>query len=714
MIAKAFCSKLSHEIARRREKEGTSVRDKNIAIFEETLNICKCGSYNLGDETVSLKLSYADMAQAIALSPDASQKLMDNAIHIGTNRTFVMGRTGVYVENSDSFEVAKDIIPSYDRGREDSKSILVLNFANPVHPGGGVSRGARAQEEDLCRKSTLYLSLLSDEARKMYDYNRKAGDYLASDYMVLSPNVEIFRDSQGTLSEETYVVGVLTAAAPMVNRGKITAIGEEIAEIMRLRIRKMLYVAAHFGYKYLVLGAWGCGAFGNDAGTVARLFYEELKAYKEKVCDTENMYHTLGDCFRRIAFGVLDKTQDQYNFKAFQKYFDNFYAEEENAEQVKGDLIKHDKERHLDVIRGSLFGGAMGDALGYPVEFLKREEIIKRFGDNGICKYVLSGKGLAEISDDTQMTLFTATGILIGITRGKLRGIMGPLQSYIWKSYTNWCEMQMGLNPEGVQRFSWLMDVPEMGENRAPGTTCMHAIMKQKEGSVENPLNDSKGCGGIMRIAPVALYLNRTGDINRMQEVFEVASEVAALTHGHELGWLSSGAAAYIINQVAFARVTVEEAARSAIKFVKEHYSDRQHMEELVVIMERALSFAKNSSADEENIRALGEGWVAEETLAIAIYCSVKYQDDFSKALCVSVNHDGDSDSTGAVTGNILGAYLGYEKIPAQWKENLECADVIDEIALDLCHGCIMTEYSTYKDSEWEMKYIYMNKISGE
>ena len=86
----------------------------------------------------------------------------------------------------------------------------------------------------------------------------------------------------------------------------------------------------------------------------------------------------------------------------------------------------------------------------------------------------------------------------------------------------------------------------------------------------------------------------------------------------------------------------------------------------------------------------LGEGWVAEETLAIAIYCSVKYQDDFSKALCVAVNHDGDSDSTGAVTGNILGAYLGYEKIPAQWKENLECADVIDEIALDLCHGCIM------------------------
>lgn len=686
------------------------MRDKNIAIFEETLNICKKRSYNLGGETISLKLSHGDMVQAIALSPDVSQGIMDNAMNIGTNRAFVMGRTGVYVENRDSFEVAKDIIPSYDRNRKDSKSILVLNFANPVHPGGGVTRGARAQEEDLCRKSTLYISLLSDEARRMYDYNQEARDHFATDYMVLSPNVEIFRDSHGALSEETYVVGVLTAAAPMVNRGEITATEEEIAEIMRLRIRKILYVAAHFGYKYLVLGAWGCGAFGNDADTVARLFYEELKNYKEKVCDSENMYHTLKDCFEKIAFGVLDRTTEQYNFKSFQKYFVNFYAEEENSEQERGSAVKRDNEKYMDVIKGSLFGGAMGDALGYPVEFLKREEIIKRFGGNGISEYVLNHKGIAEISDDTQMTLFTATGMLVGITRGRLRGIMAPWQSYIWKSYTNWCEMQMGLSPEDEQRFSWLTDVPEMGENRAPGTTCVHAIMKQREGSVDNPLNDSKGCGGIMRIAPVALYLNKSGDMDGVQNVFEVAAETAALTHGHELGWLSSGAAAYIINQVAYAQMTVEEAAKGAIEFVKKHYSDRQHAGELVAIMEHALLLAKNHSTDEENIRALGEGWVAEETLAIAIYCSVKYGDDFSKALCVAVNHDGDSDSTGAVTGNILGAALGYEKIPAQWKENLECADVIDEIAVDLCHGCIMSEYSTYKDPEWEAKYIHMNR----
>ena len=115
-------------------KRGINMRDKNIAMFAETFNICKTGSYNLRGETVSLKLSSVDMAQAITLLPDMSQRIMDNAMNIGTDRAFVMGRTGVYMENRDSFEVAKDIIPSYDRDREDSKSILVLNFANPVHP----------------------------------------------------------------------------------------------------------------------------------------------------------------------------------------------------------------------------------------------------------------------------------------------------------------------------------------------------------------------------------------------------------------------------------------------------------------------------------------------------------------------------------------------------------------------------------------------------
>jgi ADP-ribosylglycohydrolase len=102
----------------------------------------------------------------------------------------------------------------------------------------------------------------------------------------------------------------------------------------------------------------------------------------------------------------------------------------------------------------------------------------------------------------------------------------------------------------------------------------------------------------------------------------------------------------------------------------------------------------------------LGEGWVAEETLAIAVYCALKYQNDFDTALRVSVNHNGDSDSTGAVTGNILGAFIGYNAISQKYKDNLELHDLILEIANDLCNDCKINEYGSYLDEVWERKYI--------
>lgn len=109
---------------------------------------------------------------------------------------------------------------------------------------------------------------------------------------------------------------------------------------------------------------------------------------------------------------------------------------------------------------------------------------------------------------------------------------------------------------------------------------------------------------------------------------------------------------------------------------------------------------------DLDAIQQLGEGWVAEETLAIAVYCSLKYSDDFDKALIASVNHSGDSDSTGAVTGNILGAYLGLQGIPQKYLDNLELKEVILELADDLFKDYRISEYGSYHDEIWEQKYI--------
>jgi len=132
--------------------------------------------------------------------------------------------------------------------------------------------------------------------------------------------------------------------------------------------------------------------------------------------------------------------------------------------------------RDLSKFKGCLIGGAVGDALGYAVEFLPAGSIFKKYGENGITEYELR-HGVAEISDDTQMTLFTATGLLVGTTRGMTRGIMGDYaECYIAYSYRDWYRTQTEKYPLPEEyHYSWLVNVPEMFSRRAPGNTCLSA-----------------------------------------------------------------------------------------------------------------------------------------------------------------------------------------------------------------------------------------------
>lgn len=130
------------------------------------------------------------------------------------------------------------------------------------------------------------------------------------------------------------------------------------------------------------------------------------------------------------------------------------------------------------------------------------------------------------------------------------------------------------------------------------------------------------------------------------------------------------------------------------------------HWGGLRALIDKAEELAGNAAPDEENIRALGEGWVAEETLAISIYCALRYPGNFSKGVTATVNHSGDSDSTGAVTGNILGAWLGCGAIEKKWKRDLELRNIIFEMADDLSSGCPLSSQHRGKDLRWTKKYV--------
>ena len=147
---------------------------------------------------------------------------------------------------------------------------LALNFANGIHPGGGFLGGARAQEEVLCRSSALYSTLVDDS---MYTAHRARPRPDSTDWAILSPDVPVFRTDDGTALDSPWHLSFVTCAAPYAPAFSRA----EAAKMLEQRIHRVLAIAHAYGYVTLVLGAWGCGAFGNDPWTTALAFRRGLE-----------------------------------------------------------------------------------------------------------------------------------------------------------------------------------------------------------------------------------------------------------------------------------------------------------------------------------------------------------------------------------------------------------------------------------------------------
>ena len=370
----------------------------------------------------------------------------------------------------------------------------------------------------------------------------------------------------------------------------------------------------------------------------------------------------------------------------------------------------------IEKFQGCLLGGAIGDALGYPIEFNRSIDSIKnKYGDAGINRFELQD-GKARISDDTQMTLFTANALIWWNTRGHLKGISPKPIDCIYMAYKNWHNTQL-IEKYRDDSFNicWIYHLPELNIERAPGLTCMDALSGSERGSIENPLNNSKGCGGVMRVAPCGLYFpsEGTNDYNNFHSIGMLGAEASAITHGHPLGNIPSYVFTIIINILAYNdNVSIEEAVNIAMKVYKDklNIADKKTNKYFIDLIEKSIKLANKNYDDNDCIYELGEGWVAEEALAIAIYSCSKYQDDVEKAIVCAVSHGGDSDSTGAIAGNIIGTYLGIDKIPEYYKQDLELRDEILELANDLFADCPVSEFSDNNDEMWLKKYLYNNK----
>ena len=318
--------------------------------------------------------------------------------------------------------------------------------------------------------------------------------------------------------------------------------------------------------------------------------------------------------------------------------------------------------RH-DAVRGCLLGGAVGDALGAPVEFLSKTDIRKRYGKNGVMDYVEFADGTGAITDDTQMTLFTAEGILRAQVRNNERGVCDPV-SVMRGAYLRWLKTQgFIMNPPPKYLDSgWLIKEQSLYSLRAPGNSCLDAL---RYNSSNKTRNTSKGCGTVMRMAPAGLFF--TSPVT----AYEFGCKFSAITHGHPTGITAGGAFAMLIAELAAGKTL-----NDSLDIVLEHLDGEPDATETAAALRKARTA--------KSISELGEGWVAEEALAIGVYCALKHTWDFRSGVLEAVNITGDSDSTGAIAGNILGVINGEKAVPAKWLASLRECKIVSRIADDL------------------------------
>lgn len=328
-------------------------------------------------------------------------------------------------------------------------------------------------------------------------------------------------------------------------------------------------------------------------------------------------------------------------------------------------------------IRGCLLGGAVGDALGAPIEFDSLAEIRRRFGRDGLTDYAPAFGRRGTITDDTQMSLFTGEGLIRAWVRMEERGICHP-PSVVHHAYLRWLLTQSEQScPElEIEPDGWLFAVSALHSRREPGTTCISSLRAASRfGVPEVADNASKGCGGVMRVAPVGLMSRQAGSY---KETFKLGIDTASLTHGHPTGYLAAGYFATVI-----AAIVSGESLLNAMDIAYIELAKCVRSEEVKEAIEAARRTASLGAPSPEQIEMLGGGWIAEEALAITLCCALTAR-DFKHGVLMAVNHSGDSDSTGAMTGNLLGSMLGANSIPGVWLRELECRAAIEQLADDL------------------------------
>ena len=346
----------------------------------------------------------------------------------------------------------------------------------------------------------------------------------------------------------------------------------------------------------------------------------------------------------------------------------------------------HKIPNKLEIFGGCLLGGAIGDAFGANIEFLNLNQIKEQYGESGAqFKKLKNDENIKKITDDTQMTLYTADGLIKSfIKQGNINDIDFAC---IYDSYLDWMRAQ---EQRPIKGHGWINSLSSMKDIMAPGNTCTMALLFKNPGTLSNQINDSKGNGGIMRIAPVGLLYHKTPEL-----AFDIGVGCTALTHSDPDAYLSAGACASLI-----AYLVNGEGLENAIDKTLGILKTKENNKDVIKKIKEAIELTKSNLLPEEAISQIGKGKIGSEALGISIYCSLKYPKDIIKGIEIAANYSGDSDTVAAITGNIIGANIGLPNIPEEIKQ-INDKDSILHLTKDLYN----LNYNKVCDLKYPLRY---------
>ena len=355
--------------------------------------------------------------------------------------------------------------------------------------------------------------------------------------------------------------------------------------------------------------------------------------------------------------------------------------------------------------RGCLLGMAVGDAMGYTVDDRSLEQIRQDYGPEGLLGYDLVN-GYADVSSYTQLAAFAGNGLLLGLTRGQMQGIMAPYVRYIALAEREWAQTQRySGNPERSVR--WVSRGRELRGRRCMDTRMLDTLSRGRPGSLEEPVNRFMTPGAMTVAIPVGMFFSplRTG----REEIDRLGAEAVALTHGAPQAFLSGGVLAHIISRIIWdGQRNLKELVKESIDAVQEGFGrEYRQVTEVRDGLNMALRLAASHNVSCVDAMEHLKCTTVPEILAGGVYAALCYENNFDEAMITAVNHSGCSAAVGAVTGAILGARLGEESIPDFYLEPLEPAALLRELADDMLQGCPMELGRGLFDDDWDRKYIH-------